>query len=77
MNGMLGTLVAALAIIVVGTRSSDALRTAQLRSILTRLPEEEAAAYYQQLRRQIRKVALLRAVALAAMLALVWALRHR
>ena len=68
---MMGAWIAVLAIVAVATRATDSLRTAQLESILTRLPEDEARAYYERLRRRVRQVALLRGLTLAA-LVIVW-----
>jgi hypothetical protein len=73
---MIATLLAILGLIVVGGRASAGLRTAQLESILSRLPEDEARAYYDLLRRRIRKVALLRALALASLACIFYALRQ-
>jgi hypothetical protein len=73
---MIGTWVAVLAIVAIATRASDRLRTAELENILRRLPPDDARAYYDRLRRRVRKVALLRAVALAALVVLFWALRQ-
>ena len=73
---MIATLLAILGLIVVGGRASDGLRTAQLESILSRLPEDEARAYYDLLRRRIRKVALLRAIALASLVCIFYVLRQ-
>jgi hypothetical protein len=73
---MMGTWIVVLAIVAVATRATDRLRTAQLESILTRLPEDEARAYYERLRRRLRQVALLRGLTLAALIVLFWALRQ-
>ena len=73
---MIGTWIGILGLLLLGGRASDGLRTAQLESILTRLPPEEARAYYEQLRRRLRKVAVLRALALAALLVLFWSFRQ-
>jgi hypothetical protein len=73
---MIGAWIAALAIVAVATRATDRLRTSQLESILTRLPAEEARAYYDRLRRRLRKVAILRGLTLAALVVLFWALRQ-
>ena len=73
---MITGLIAALAIIALGGRATDALRTAQIKSILDRLPEAEARAYYGDLKGRLRRVAIMRAVALASLLCLFYAFRH-
>jgi hypothetical protein len=69
-------LIAVLVLIVVGGGAADKLRTSQLESILTRLPAEEARAYYDVLRRHLRRVALLRAVSLVSLVCVFYALRQ-
>jgi hypothetical protein len=73
---MIGAWIAALVIVAVATRATDRLRTAQLESILTRLPGDEARAYYDRLRRRLRKVAVLRGLTLVALIVLFWALKQ-
>jgi hypothetical protein len=74
---VIATLLAVLGIIVVGGRATDGLRTAQVESILTRLPDAEARAYYAVLKRRLRKVAVLRALALLSLLVMFYVFRQR
>jgi hypothetical protein len=71
------TLLAILAIIAAGGRASDSVRTSQIESILLRLPEGEARDYYALLRRRLRRVAVMRALALLSLLALFYVFRQR
>ena len=73
---MITTLFAVLAAIAVGGRANDALRTAQTESILARLPEAQARAYYDLLRRRLRRVLVMRALALASLFCIFYMLRR-
>jgi hypothetical protein len=66
-----------LVIVVVGSRATDAVRLSQAESILARLPEAEARAYYDILRRRVRRTLIMRGVALVALLGIFWAIRQR
>jgi hypothetical protein len=70
-------LFAVLVIIAVGSRAIDGVRLSQAESILARLPEADARTYYDLLRRRVRKVIALRALALIALLCIFWVLRRR
>jgi hypothetical protein len=70
-------LFAVLVIVAVGSRAIDSVRLSQAESILARLPDADARAYYDLLRRRVRKVIGLRAVALIALLCIFWVLRRR
>ena len=74
---MIGGLFAVLAIVVIGGRATDGLRRAEAEDILARLPEADAVAYYHVLRRRVRRVVLLRALALIALLWTMMVLRQR
>ena len=74
---MIISLFTVLVIVAVGSRATDALRLSQAESILARLPEAEARAYYDVLRRRVRRTLILRGIALIALLCLFWALRRR
>ena len=74
---MIVGLFAVLVIVAVGTRATDALRLSQAESILSRLPEAEARAYYERLRRRVRKVIVMRALAVTALLCIFWVIRQR
>ena len=52
---MMISLFAVLVIVAVGGRATDAVRLSQAESILARLPEAEARAYYDVLRRRVRQ----------------------
>jgi hypothetical protein len=73
---MIGALLVVAIVIGVGTRASDALAVRQQEVILANLPEPEAVAYYQLLRRRVRKVNLLRVIALVSAVALVYCYKH-
>ena len=66
-----------LVIVAVGSRATDAVRLSQAESILARLSEAEARAYYDILRRRVRRTLIMRGVALVALLAIFWAIRRR
>jgi hypothetical protein len=70
------TLIAIVAAIAIGGRANDTLRTAQMESILTRLPEDEARAYYDLLRRRLRRVLVMRALAIASLFCIFYMLRR-
>lgn len=74
---MIVTLLAMLALLVVGGGAAGRMRTAALADVLERLPEEEARAFYERLRRGQRKVAVMRALALASLLCLFFVFRQR
>jgi hypothetical protein len=74
---MMISLFAVLVIVAVGTRATDALRLKQAESVLARLSEADARAYYDRLRRRVRKVIVLRALAVVALLCIFWAVRQR
>jgi hypothetical protein len=70
-------LFAVLVIVAVGGRAIDAVRLSQAESILARLPDDDARAYYDVLRRRVRKVLVMRALTLLSLLCLFWVLRQR
>jgi hypothetical protein len=73
---MVSTLVTVLLVVVVGARARDNLRLRQQEVVLAKLPEGEAVAYYEVLRRRVRNARILRAIALAALLCVFHAWRH-
>ena len=74
---MMISLFAVLIIITMGTRATDALRLKQAESVLARLSETDARAYYERLRRRVRKVIVLRALAVIALLCIFWSIRQQ
>ena len=70
-------LFAVLVIVAVGGRAIDGVRLSQAESILARLPEADARAYYDLLRRRVRRVIVMRAIVLLALLCIFWVLRQR
>jgi hypothetical protein len=74
---VIGGLVAVLLIVVVGGRAVDELRRKEGEGVLGRLPVAEARAYYDVLRRRMRRIAIMRAVALASLLWIFFVVRHR
>ena len=74
---MIGGLIAVLLIVTLGGRAIDGLRRAEAESILARLPQAEAVAYYDVLRRRMRRIVLMRALALISLLWMFVVFRHR
>jgi hypothetical protein len=74
---VLSTVIVVLLIVGVGTRASDGLRVRQQEVILGNLPEREALAYYKVLRGRVRRVAVLRVVALLALVGLFYCYKIR
>ena len=74
---MMLALLSVLVIIAVGGRATDAVRLSQAENILARLPEEEARAYYDVLRRRVRRTIGMRGLALIALLCIFWVIRQR
>jgi hypothetical protein len=74
---MMLALLSVLVIIAVGGRATDAVRLSQAENILARLPEEEARAYYDVLRRRVRRTIVMRGLALIALLCIFWVIRQR
>jgi hypothetical protein len=64
-------------IVAVGTRATDALRVRQQEVILANLPEREALAYYAVLRSRVRKVAVLRVIALLSVVVLFYSYKRQ
>ena len=73
---MMGTLVSVLVVVLVGARVRDGLRLRQQEIVLAKLPEPEAIAYYEVLRRRVRNARILRAVSLISVLCEFYAWRH-
>ena len=74
---MIGGLVAVLLIVTAGSRVIDGLRRAEAESILARLPQDQAVAYYDVLRRRMRRIIVLRALALVSLLWIFVVFRQR
>jgi len=74
---VIGGLVAVLLIVTVGSRVIDGLRRAEAESILARLPQEQAVAYYDVLRRRMRRIVVMRALALLSLLWMFFVFRQR
>jgi hypothetical protein len=74
---MIISLFAVLVIVAVGSRAIDAVRLSQAENILSRLPEADARAYYELLRRRVRKVIVMRALAVISLGCIFWVLRQR
>lgn len=74
---MIGTLLTVLLILAVGTRAGDALTVRQQEVVLSKLSTGEASAYYDVLRRRVRRIRVLRAITLTSLLFLLYAYRHR
>ena len=63
-------------VVLVGTRARDELRLRQQELVLAKLERADAVAYYDVLRRRVRNARILRAIALASLLGLIYAWRH-
>lgn len=74
---MLGTLLVVALVVAIGSRAGDNLRVRQQEIILHKLSEAEAVAYYEVLRRRMRKVVILRAVAVTAVILLFYSYKYR
>lgn len=74
---MLSTVLVIVLVIAIGTRASDAVAVRQQEVILRNLPEKEAVAYYEVLRKRVRKTAVLRAIALVSLVTLFYAYKYR
>jgi hypothetical protein len=64
-------------IAAVGTRATDGLRVKQQEAILANLPVEEARAYYEILRKRVRRVAILRVIALLSVITIFYCYKAR
>ena len=64
------------AIVLVGARARDELRQRQQALVLKKLPEADAVAYYDVLRRRVRTARILRTVTLLSLLCIFYAWRH-
>jgi hypothetical protein len=73
---VIGTLVVVLLIVAAGARLADEVKLRQQKVVLSKLPLPEAHGYYELLRGRVRRVRLLRAIALLAVLALGYAYRR-
>jgi hypothetical protein len=69
-------LLAIAVVVLVGARARDELRLRQQELVLSKLARDEAAAYYEVLRRRVRNARILRAIALVSLLGLIYAWRH-
>jgi hypothetical protein len=73
---VLGTILVIAIVLAVGTRASDAVAVRQQEVILDNLPEKEAVAYYEVLRKRVRKVAILRVIAICSLVVLFYSYKH-
>jgi hypothetical protein len=73
---MFGSLIVALLVIAVGERATDAVERRQHELVLRKLPLEDAHDYYQRLRRRDRRMRVLRAFCLGALLVLGYVYRR-
>jgi len=74
---MLGTILVVVLIIAVGSKTADNLRVRQQEVILAKLPQPDAVAYYDLLRRRVRTVGFLRAVTLVSLAVIFYAWKYR
>jgi hypothetical protein len=74
---MMLALFSVLVIVAVGGRASDGLRLSQAESILARLSDADARAYYDVLRRRVRRTVVMRGLSLIALLCIFWVVRQR
>jgi hypothetical protein len=73
---VVSTLVTVLLVIIAGAHVRDGLRLRQQESVLGKLSEREAVAYYEVLRRRVRNARILRAIALISLMCVFYAWRH-
>jgi hypothetical protein len=73
---VLGTLATVLIIVLVGGRARDNLRLRQQETILEKLPEADAVAYYHVLSRRVRNARILRTITLLSLVCIFYAWRH-
>jgi hypothetical protein len=73
---VLGTLATVLIIVLVGGRARDNLRLRQQETILEKLPEADAVAYYLVLSRRVRNARILRTITLLSLVCIFYAWRH-
>jgi len=74
---VIGGLLAVLLIVTVGGRAIDGLRRMEAEDILSRLPEDDARAYFDVLRRRMRRIVVMRALALGSLLLIFFVFRQR
>ena len=74
---MIVGLFAVLLIVALGGRAVDELRRKEAENILGRLPGAEARAYYDVLRRRMRRIVLMRATAILSLLWIFFVYRQR
>jgi hypothetical protein len=74
---VLSTILVIIVVLAVGARSSDAVAVRQQEIILRNLPEKEAVAYYQIIRKRFRKVAVLRVIAICSLAVLFYSYKYR
>jgi hypothetical protein len=72
----MGVLILIALVVLVGTRACDNLRVRQQEVILRKLPEPERLAYYDVLRRRMRRVVVLRAVALISLAIFFYTMKY-
>lgn len=63
-------------VLALGNELTERLRVKQEELILQKLPTPEAAAYYEVLKRRVRKVRLLRGAVLVAMVVIAMAVKR-
>jgi len=73
---MVTTALLVVLVIAVGGRAADNLRVRQQEVILQKLPEAERMAYYEVLRRRVRKLIALRAIAMTAVFVLAYSYKY-
>ena len=64
---MFGSMLMAVLVLAVGTELTERVRVRQEEWILKNLPESQALAYYEVLKRRVRRVRILRGLVLVAM----------
>lgn len=66
----------AVLVLALGTEVSERVRVRREEIILRKLPESEALAYYEVLKRRVRKVRVLRAVVLCALVVIALSIKR-
>jgi hypothetical protein len=72
----MSTLFTLCVVLLVGARARDTLRLRQQEVVLAKLPERDAVAFCDVLRRRVRNARILRTLSLVAALCLIYAWKH-
>ena len=74
---MISTLLTVFLILAVGTQVTDRLSVRLQEAVLAKLTTAQASAYYDLLRRRVRRIRIMRAITLLSLVVLLYAYKHR